>query len=228
MAISVADAMNSQQSVGQETMGVMGGMFDPVHDGHLAAARLALEELGLARVYLVPCARPNHRSEPGASGEHRVAMLTLAIAGDKRLVVDTRELQRPGVSYMVDTLRSFVAEFPQATLVYILGRDSFYSLPRWHQWRELLDLCHLAVTHRPAQDTGLMPSELLIEYQQRRVGSAAELMSSPRGHILMLDNLDVPASSSAVRQQLASGDNTLPVPAAVLDYIHLHGLYRPA
>lgn len=223
MVISVAEAITTQQKIG-----VMGGMFDPVHDGHLAAARLALTELSLDRVHLIPCARPNHRVEPGASGEHRVAMLTLAIAGDQRLVVDTRELQRPGVSYMVDTLRSFVAEFPQAVLVYILGRDSFYSLPRWHQWRELLDLCHLAVTHRPAQDTGLMPSELLAEYQQRQVRSAAELMSSPRGHILMLDNLDVPASSSAVRQQLALGDNNIPVPAAVLEYIHEYGLYRPA
>ena len=223
MVISVAEARTTRQKIG-----VMGGMFDPVHDGHLAAARLALTELSLDRVHLVPCARPNHRGEPGVSGEHRVAMLNLAIAGDKRLMADTRELQRPGVSYMVDTLRSFVAEFPQAVLVYILGRDSFYSLPRWHQWRELLDLCHLAVTHRPAQDSGVMEPALLAEFQQRRVETAAQLMSHARGRILMLDNLDVPASSSAVRQALAHKAAHIPVPAAVLDYIHTHGLYSPA
>lgn len=211
-------------------LGVMGGMFDPVHDGHLAAARLALNELALERVHLVPCARPNHRSEPGISAEHRVAMLELAIAGDQRLVVDTRELQRPGVSYMVDTLRSFVAEFPQAIIVYILGQDSFYSLPRWHQWRELLDLCHLAVINRPAESgagDSEMPAELDAEYQQRKVMDVASLMGCPRGRILRLHNLDMPASSTAVRRSLSEGQRAVPVPAAVLDYIELHGLYRP-
>jgi nicotinate-nucleotide adenylyltransferase len=214
----------------QQRLGVMGGMFDPVHDGHLAAARLALDELALERVHLVPCARPNHRSEPGISAEHRVAMLELAIAGDRRLVVDTRELQRPGVSYMVDTLRSFVAEFPQVILVYILGQDSFYSLPRWHQWRELLDLCHLAVINRPVElEAGgsEMPAELDAEYQQRKVADVASLMARPRGRILRLHNLDMPASSTAVRKGLSEGKRSVPVPAAVLDYIELHRLYRP-
>ncbi|HLT64463.1 MAG TPA: nicotinate-nucleotide adenylyltransferase [Pseudohongiella sp.] len=216
----------------QQRLGVMGGMFDPVHDGHLAAARLALDELALERVHLVPCSQPNHRSAPGVSGEHRVAMLELAIAGDSRLTVDTRELQRPGVSYMVDTLRSFVAEYPQALLVYILGQDSFYSLPRWHQWRELLDLCHLAVIHRPEQtpadsNVGLMPSELESEFRHRHVASVDALMSSPRGKILRLDDLDIPASSTSIRQKLAQGSRAVPVPSAVLDYIKSHGLYRP-
>jgi nicotinate-nucleotide adenylyltransferase len=219
----------------QQRLGVMGGMFDPVHDGHLAAARLALDALALERVHLVPCARPNHRSEPGISAEHRVAMLELAIAGDQRLIVDTRELQRPGVSYMVDTLRSFVEEFPHAILVYILGQDSFYSLPRWYQWRELLDLCHLAVINRPAElgagepDAGKsgMPAELDAEYQQRKVADVDSLMATARGRILRLHNLDMPASSTAVRSSLLQGKRAVPVPAAVLEYIELHGLYRP-
>ena len=214
----------------QQRLGVMGGMFDPVHDGHLAAARLALDALALERVHLVPCARPNHRSEPGISAEHRVAMLELAIAGDQRLVIDIRELQRPGVSYMVDTLRSFVAEFPQAILVYILGQDSFYSLPRWYQWRELLDLCHLAVINRPAESEAggsEMPAELEVEYQQRKVADVDSLMASARGRILRLHNLDMQASSTAIRSSLSQGKQAVPVPEAVLQYIELRGLYRP-
>ncbi|MDP2128422.1 MAG: nicotinate-nucleotide adenylyltransferase [Pseudohongiella sp.] len=204
----------------------MGGMFDPVHQGHLAAARLALNELALDVVHMVPCARPNHRAQPGASGTDRLAMLELAIAGDNRLLADDRELKRPGVSYMVDTLRSFVDEFPQAILVYILGRDSFYSLPGWHQWRQLLDLCHLAVTNRPDVNVQ-MPAELAQEVDKRLVTDVNSLFSPGNGHgrVLMLDDLDIPVSSSAIRQSLARADMPAQVPQPVQAYIRQHGLY---
>lgn len=202
----------------------MGGMFDPVHQGHLAAARLALSELELDAVYLVPCARPNHRGQAGTSGADRLNMLELAIAADPGLVADDRELRRPGVSYMVDTLRSFADEFPQATLVYILGRDSFYTLPAWHQWRELLDLCHLAVVSRPGNQ-GSMPENLAQEVNSRLVADADSLFSHMRGRVLMLDDLDMPVSSSAIRQSLARAGLPVEVPQAVQAYIRQHGLY---
>lgn len=204
----------------------MGGMFDPVHMGHLSAARLAQTALALDVVYLVPCARPNHRELAGVSGADRLAMLELAIAGDGRLKADDRELQRPGVSYMVDTLRSFVDQFPHSTLVYILGRDSFYTLPAWHQWRQLLDLCHLAVINRPGTEQN-MPAALAQEITPRLVthGSALFTALPSRGRVLMLDDLDIPVSSSAIRQSLACADMPAAVPPAVQAYIRQHGLY---
>lgn len=208
----------------------MGGMFDPVHEGHLAAARLAQTALALDCVHLVPCARPNHRGQAGASGADRLAMLQLATAGEPSLLVDDRELQRPGISFMVDTLSSFVEQYPAASLVYILGRDSFETLPGWHRWLDLLDLCHLAVVSRPrassshAQPAGL-PAVLADQLAQRQVDSAGALFRHARGKVLMLDALDMPVSSTSLRHALAQIDAPAEIPSAVLAYIRQHGLY---
>lgn len=221
MAIS---ALEPHKSPVPRKLGVMGGMFDPVHNGHLAAARLAQQVLALDQVYLVPCARPNHRGEAGESGPHRLRMLELAIADDGCLQADDRELRRAGVSYMVDTLRSFVDEFPQASLVYILGRDSFYTLPAWHQWRQLMDLCHLAVINRPGV-AAEMPAPLAQEMLHRQVDDAASLFKDARGSVLMLDDLHMPISSTGIRQALAQASMPAEIPRAVQDYIREHGLY---
>ncbi|TFH71485.1 nicotinate-nucleotide adenylyltransferase [Gammaproteobacteria bacterium LSUCC0112] len=205
-------------------IGVMGGMFDPVHLAHLAVAKQVLNTLALDVVHLVPCAVPNHRGQPGATGEHRVHMLSLAVADESRLVVDQRELQRAGVSYMVDTLNSFATEFPDATLVYILGLDSFHSLPAWHRWRDLIDICHLCVTGRPGV-TREMPDELALEVARRQVDSVAALFKQPRGSVLYMEDLDLPISSSAIRQALARGEMPAQLPQSVQTYIREHRLY---
>lgn len=224
MAISGHKQQSSPGQPVPNRVGVMGGMFDPVHQGHLAAARLACRALALDVVYLVPCARPNHRGQAGASAIDRLEMLNLAIADDPGFVADDRELRRPGVSYMVDTLRSFADEFPRAALVYILGRDSFYTLPAWHQWQQLLDICHLAVTNRPDM-AGQMPAELAQQMQHRQVSDADTLFSYARGRVLMLDDLDMPVSSTAIRQALARADMPAEVPQTVQAYIRRHRLY---
>ncbi|MDP3517784.1 MAG: nicotinate-nucleotide adenylyltransferase [Pseudohongiella sp.] len=208
----------------QRRIGVMGGMFDPVHLAHLAVARQVLETLSLDVVHMVPCAVPNHRGQPGASGEHRVRMLTLAVSEEPRLIVDERELQRPGVSYMVDTLEAFASEFPDATLVYILGLDSFLSLPSWHRWRHLIDISHLCVTGRPGVTPDL-PDALSIEVARRRVESVAELFVKQSGSVLFMESLDLPISSSAIRQALACGEMPAQLPHSVQAYIREHRLY---
>lgn len=205
-------------------IGVMGGMFDPVHLAHLAVVKQVLNTLELDVVYMVPCAVPNHRGQPGASGAHRAAMLSLAVADEPRLVVDRRELQRPGISYMVDTLNSFATEFPDAALVYILGKDSFLSLPGWHKWRQLIDICHLCVTGRPGV-VGVMPDELAYEEARRRVSNVTEIFSQQRGKLMYMDNLDLPVSSSAIRDALAQGEMPAQLPLSVQRYIREHRLY---
>jgi len=205
-------------------IGVMGGMFDPVHLAHLAVVKHVLNTLELDVVHLVPCAVPNHRGQPGASGAHRTAMLSLAVADEPRLVVDQRELQRPGISYMVDTLNSFATEFPDAALVYILGKDSFLSLPGWHKWRQLIDICHLCVTGRPGV-VGVMSDELAYEEARRRVSNVTEIFSQQRGKLMYMDNLDLPVSSSAIRDALAQGEMPAQLPLSVQRYIREHMLY---
>ena len=88
-------------------LGILGGMFDPVHNGHIAAARHASQLLGLEQVVLVPCHVPNHREPNQLDSSHRLQMLKLAVSDDSTLRVDDREIRRGGVSYAVDTVREF-------------------------------------------------------------------------------------------------------------------------
>ncbi len=210
-------------------IGVMGGMFDPVHLGHTAAALSVLEQLQLDELRLVPCAIPNHREGAVVSSAHRLNMLQLETGIDERLLIDSRELKREGVSYTVDTLRSLHADFPQSILVLVLGQDAFQSLPGWHKWREIFELAHVCAVNRPlnsvaATDTDV---ELNRELQARQTTDAETLFKRVSGGIYMLDKPALDIASSAVRHKLQTGK----VPVAMLsdsvaDYIRRHRLYQ--
>src|SRR6185312_1151077 len=117
-------------------LAILGGTFDPVHLGHLRAAWEAAEALD-AEVRLVPAHVPPHRSAPVASAPQRVAILRAALAGQDRLKLDTRELDRDGPSYTYDTLAGLRPEIGARPLVLLIGSDAFAALPTWHRWREL-------------------------------------------------------------------------------------------
>ena len=130
--------------------GVLGGSFDPVHHGHLIAADRAAEALGLDTVLFVPCARqPLKPQDPVADATHRVTMLRLAFAGYQRFQVETSELERPGPSYTVDTLRQLRQRWADERLVLILGADAAATLPRWRAADEVARLAEIAVLTRP-------------------------------------------------------------------------------
>src|SRR5664279_5297098 len=128
-----------------EPVAILGGTFDPVHYGHLRFADDVRRALHLAEVRLVPAADPPHRRGPAATADHRAAMLTLAAAEFPGLVVDERELRRPGKSYTVPTLEELRREFPGRPVWLLLGADAFRDLPTWHRWQELFDLAHVIV-----------------------------------------------------------------------------------
>src|SRR5690606_2685035 len=109
-------------------IGVMGGMFDPVHSGHLQVALTAWHLLELDQLRLVPCHVPNHRAPATATSAQRLEMLQLAAAREPRLRVDAREMERDGISYTVDTLASLRNDFPSSALVLVLGMDAFAGL----------------------------------------------------------------------------------------------------
>ncbi len=137
-----------------------GGTFDPVHNGHLAIARAAADTFGVP-VTLVPAADPPHRTAPGADAAQRAHMLDLAVAGDRRLRVDRRELQRAGPSWTVDTLRELRAERGAAApLALLVGADSFRSLPTWKHWRQLPELAHFIVAGRDSDGDAPLSSDL--------------------------------------------------------------------
>lgn len=207
---------------------IYGGAFDPVHNGHLAVARAAAAALD-AQVRMLPTGDPRHRPPAHAAAEHRVAMLRLAVADMPMLCVDTREIERDGPSYSVDTLATLREELGSAApIAMILGADSFLGLTAWHRWRALFDLAHIVVAERPGATLDAIADSALADAVSTRWSrTAAALHAAPAGCVLRLSLPLQPESSSAIRTARAAGRSIAgQVPEAVADYIVAHRLYR--
>ena len=123
-------------------IGLYGGSFNPVHNGHLGVARAAIAELGLDRLIVIPAAlNPFKVESPVPEVANRLLLLRAAFNGMDKVVVDERELRRGGVSYAIDTVREIVRENPGAELFFIIGEDSVAGLPKWKDAEELWKLC---------------------------------------------------------------------------------------
>jgi len=133
-------------------IGIFGGTFDPVHYGHIKPALSVKQALNLSQLRFIPNRVPPHREKPWLSSEQRLALLQAAVQDYPEIIVDERELNRAGPSYMVDTLKSLKQDFPGEALCLIIGMDAFYGISVWHQWRTVFDLCQLVVTTRPGFD----------------------------------------------------------------------------
>ena len=206
-------------------LAVFGGTFDPIHIGHLTVAWEAAELLD-AEVRLMPANVPPHRSSPQATPAERVAMLRAALAGQTRLVLDARELERDGPSYTIDTLRELRAELGARPLVLLLGADAFAGLPGWNRWRELFDFAHIGVLSRPGVETA-RPAELAKEVAARRVDAVAALRAQPNGKLIELAVTPLEISATRIRELLATGrDPRYLLPAGLFDDPWLLAPYR--
>lgn len=212
--------------------GVMGGMFDPVHRGHLQAAAAARTACKLSRVLVVPCGNPVHRGMAFTPAGHRCAMLRLGMAGESWLQLDTRECDSAAPSRTVDTLLALKAERPRETLCFILGLDAFLSLASWYHWREIFTLAHLIVITRPGYQLPAMPAAddaVLAELTARRCDNGGALADSTAGRILLLEAATPSLSSSQVRASLQAGESVAELlPPGVAAYIDEHRLYPQA
>jgi nicotinate-nucleotide adenylyltransferase len=210
-------------------IGLLGGTFDPIHFGHLGMAQELAEALALDTVKFIPAAVPPLKSQPSASAADRCAMVQLAIANNPDFQLDERELKRTGPSYTVETLRSLRSELSeQDSLVLFIGSDAFKQLNRWHQWQEIIQLCHIALVARPDSEvsTGLNP-ELVTFLQDHYTENAMDLQSESAGLITMQAITPLAISSSAIREQLKNRQSARYLtPDCVLDYIAQHGLYQ--
>lgn len=205
---------------------IYGGTFDPVHNGHLAAAHHAGELLA-APVVFVPAGDPPHRIAPGASARHRLAMLRLALAAQPAFRIDTCEIERKGRSYSVDTLAHWRGRLgTDAPLAWLVGADAFGSLHQWRRWQRLLDLAHFVVAARPGHDIEPLPEPLAEHCHGRWVATPADLCKAPGGRLLRLDMPLHAGSASDLRRRIATGESWQDqVPGPVEAYIREHGLY---
>jgi nicotinate-nucleotide adenylyltransferase len=203
-----------------------GGTFDPIHLGHLAVAEAAHRQFQVP-VHLLPSADPPHRAPVSASARQRAEMVELAIAGHPELCCDRRELNRPGKSYSVDTLRGLRAELGDAQpMAWLIGMDAFLGLDTWHHWQELFALTHFVIAERPGQSPVGMSKALQRACETRWIDSADRLQDVASGRLYRMSLTLRHESSTAIRAGLAQGsDMRAFLPKPVAEYIQTHQLY---
>ncbi|MFM7030591.1 MAG: nicotinate-nucleotide adenylyltransferase [Micrococcales bacterium] len=187
------------------SIGVFGGSFDPIHNGHLAAAKSVLDALDLDEIVFVPAGN-QWQKQNQTSAAHRLAMVRLAIAHEPAFSVSEVDTERTGPTYTFDTLTDLKALHPRDKLFFILGTDAASGLASWRNASEMLDLAQFVVISRP--------------------GSALELPEFAQGRVWTLDipALDI-SSTDFRREATANRDVTGHVPASVLRYIEENNLY---
>ncbi len=196
-------------------LGIFGGTFDPVHNGHLLLAEQCREQCRLDQVWFIPAGVPPHKLQRTlAPGKARAEMLELAVAGHDSLRVDRRELDRSDPCYTVETLAGLNSEDPTRELFFLMGADSLAEFSTWREPRRIVELAQLAVVNRggaAVADAG--PLRALL----------GETLTS-RIHFVTMTGVDV--SSSDIRRRIREGKSIrYMVPRAVECYIETHGLY---
>ena len=195
-------------------LGVYGGAFDPPHLAHVALVRTALEQLALDELRIFPTGQAWHKARALTAAEHRLAMAQLAFGPLPRAVVDSREMQRHGPTYTIDTLRELRAEMPQADIYLLMGADQAAALPSWHQWEAIVQIAIISVASR----------------QDFKTAEGNDPVTNwPNARVVHLNMPPMALSATDIRQRKAAqqGVDHL-VPDAVARYIDHHHLYPNA
>jgi nicotinate-nucleotide adenylyltransferase len=190
-------------------LGILGGIFDPIHNGHCAAAALARDYFGLSKVYLVPAGIPAHKYNDGITDAgHRLAMVREVVKGSTSLFLWEGEIRRGGISYTIDTVHEIAAANPRRRLYFIIGSDNLSEIKTWNRYRDILAAVTLCVAHRPKYSLAV-PAELKT--------SDIKTLPSPEWGV----------SSTMIRRYLAMGYSCEHLlPEGVIRYIKRHNLYK--
>lgn len=213
-------------------IGILGGTFDPIHNGHLRLAQEALEQCRLSAVRFIPSGTPPHRPAPLATAEQRLHMVRLAIDGQPGFAVDEREVHRGDKCYSADTFSALRAELgAEQALCLLVGSDAFLQLHTWHRWQDLLELTHIIVMQRSGQPLGnaimLADETLRQQYRQRLAPSPRLLHETASGHIVVLDMPQLDISATDIRSRAAQHKNLrYLLPDQVAHYIQINQIYK--
>ena len=202
---------------GQSRIGIMGGTFDPIHYGHLAAAEAARIEFGLCKVIFMPVGNPPHKQSQAISdAEHRYRMTALATSSNSGFEVSRLEVDKAGITYTFDTMKELRNIYGEAPAIYfITGADAVLELLTWYKLGELLTLCKFIAVTRPGFDIRKLEQKI------------AEITSKYDGEIICLEVPLLEISSTDIRERIRNGKPVkYLLPEEVEAYIHRNGLYK--
>ncbi|MCF6179530.1 MAG: nicotinate-nucleotide adenylyltransferase [Geopsychrobacter sp.] len=211
-------------------IGIFGGTFNPIHNGHL---HIAIEVFGcgtLDEIWFMPACLPPHKNLAAqVSVVHRLAMVETAIEPYSEFVASDLEGRRGGRSYSVKTLQDLRRLHPTVEFTFIMGLDSFAEIGLWKSYAKLFDLCHILVAARPGF-AGDLQAMLPVAVADRFCydADALKLRGESGFTVQLLSQTAADISSTEIRKSIVAGEPvTGSIPAAVIDYIHQHQLYRP-
>ena len=214
-------------------IGVLGGAFDPIHYGHIKLAKAWQDVATLSKVLFIPSGLAPHKNIV-LENKHRVEMLNLALNPYTNFFTDDREIKKNQndlkPSYTIETLQSLIIEKKKdQAFCFLMGSDAFLNLESWHLWNELFNYCHILIVERRESPiiVDQLTSALKKEWGERITQNIEDLRGSSYGLIMTKKFEYIDISSSQIRDAIYSNKNlTDLLPAAVADYINLHGLYR--
>lgn len=209
---------------------VLGGSFDPVHNGHVALAGYFARLLVPDELRIIPAGQPWQKQGLQTAPEHRVEMARAAFGHlAVPVTIDEQEIRRTGATYSIDTLRALREELgPDVSISFLMGADQLQKLQTWKDWQALFELAHLCAASRPGYgiDDATIAPEVAREFA-RRAATPEQIRSTPKGLTYVASNLAVDISATQIRAALDQGaDVASLIPAGVLDYIQQHHLYR--
>lgn len=228
--------LNTGLSIPQR-LGLLGGSFNPIHNGHLTIAHHVLERMQLSGVLFIPNGDPPHKRDGSlAPAKARVEMVRLAIADSPRFMISDIEIQRTGKSYSIDTVRALQNHYgPSTELFFIIGLDAFLDFPTWREPHELLKICHFVVVPRPERSFQALANMPLLPVLHSPALAQLDTGDQDRLDILVpscpgitcLAIPPCPTSASEIRWRIRNG---LPLanmlPPAVESYILRYSLYQ--
>ena len=202
-----------------QRIGLYGGSFNPIHNGHLIVARAVAEQVSLERVMLLPSVRPPHKGDRQLlDARHRAEMVRLAITGETLFEFSDYDLTRDGPSYTIDTVMRFREVLgPQVELHWIIGADSLSELTTWHRVRDLVEACRIVTAARPGWDA--------IDWTPLRTILSDAQVAALQAGVLPTPRIDI--SSTDIRRRVREGRSIrYLVPDLVRSYIETNDLYR--
>ena len=230
MSLSSSNVMTHKQLLTADVdnapdIAIMGGTFNPIHNGHIQTATAVAQWLGITNIILLPAHIPPHKQTPSVSSDVRARIVQKVCQHNPLFSCDTRELARQKPSFTVDTLTEYRQEHPHSRLFFLIGMDSLLNFTSWHRWQEIMKLCHLVVSTRPGYDVSNIPRQthaVLSPYIHDDITQIKDIA----GAIIFAPPCQYNISSTEIRERIENGESiTHWLPPEVAKYIESKKIY---